>query len=278
MNTPHIAFLGGGNMASAIISGMTQTKQSTQISVVDNHETQRDFLSKQLGVSAFENIGDIQDVPDFWVLAVKPQSMKTALNQLVPHLKTHQVIISIAAGLSISTLKIWLNGHEQIVRTMPNTPALVKQGVTGVYAPLSIISEAHKSTIHQLFSSIGECIWLQNESEIDAITAISGSGPAYVFNMMEHLVNAAQNLGFSADTSKQLVLQTFKGAVTLAKQSNDDLATLRSKVTSKGGTTAAALDKFADLGLGNVILQGVQEAQKRAVSLSKELAQTPDTE
>lgn len=277
MHTPHIAFLGGGNMASAIISGMLQTKLPTILSVIDTHEEQRASLERQFDIQTFEHIHEIKSTPDFWVLAIKPQSMKAALIQLLPHLQSQQVIISIAAGLSIATLQKWLNYHEKIVRAMPNTPAMVKQGMTGIYAPLNIISEYEKTTINQLLNSIGKSIWVQTEAEIDSVTAISGSGPAYVFNMMEHLINTAQNFGFSESIAKQLVLQTFKGAVTLAEQSNDDLATLRIKVTSKGGTTAAALDKFNELGLGNVISQGVQEAKKRAISLSIELAQIPDT-
>lgn len=277
MHTPHIAFLGGGNMASAIISGTLQTKLPTILSVIDTHEEQRASLERQFDIQTFEHIHEIKSTPDFWVLAIKPQSMKAALIQLLPHLQSQQVIISIAAGLSIATLQKWLNHHEKIVRAMPNTPAMVKQGMTGIYAPLNIISEYEKTTINQLLNSIGKSIWVQTEAEIDSVTAISGSGPAYVFNMMEHLINTAQNFGFSESIAKQLVLQTFKGAVTLAEQSNDDLATLRIKVTSKGGTTAAALDKFNELGLGNVISQGVQEAKKRAISLSIELAQIPDT-
>ena len=273
---PHIAFIGGGNMATAIITGMIVKGgfAPSQITVVEHNETQREHLSQTLGVHCYADTTtageQMNQSADIWVLAVKPQNMKEALAELTPYLRTEQILLSIAAGLPIQTLANWANQHAKIVRTMPNTPALVGQGITGVFAT-AIVPQEHQ-WIENILQSIGQIVWLQDESQIDAITAISGSGPAYVFYMMEQLVQDAQNLGFDADTAKQLVQATFAGAVTLAGASSDSIATLRERVTSKGGTTAAALNAFASKGLDHAIHAGVAACKQRAEELVQELS------
>lgn len=278
MNTakPHIAFLGGGNMATAIITGMIQKGgfSAKQISVVEHNEAQRDRLNYDLGVQCYENTAfasaQLPTTPDIWVLAVKPQNMKEALTELTTNLNANQILLSIAAGLPNSTLSAWSNGHGKIVRTMPNTPALVGQGITGVFAPS--LNDAERQWVTDILQSIGQIIWLNDEAQIDAITAISGSGPAYVFYMMEQLTQDALNLGFDAQTAKQLVQGTFAGAVALAGESTEEIATLRERVTSKGGTTAAALAQFAENGLDKAIHAGVVACKARAEELAKELS------
>ena len=272
----HITFLGGGNMATAIITGMIQKGGflPAQISVVEHNETQRDLLTRDLGVRCFENIAfahaQMTSTPNVWVLAVKPQNMHEVLNQLAQFIKPEQIALSIAAGLPIATLQNWLNGHSKIVRTMPNTPALVGQGMTGVFAPN--LNPNEHALVEKILASVGQMVWVQDESQIDAITAISGSGPAYVFYMMEQLTQAAMDLGFDAATAKQLVQTTFAGAVQLAGESTESIATLRERVTSKGGTTAAALASFAAHGLDTAIHAGVAACKARAEELAHELS------
>ncbi len=274
--SPHIAFLGGGNMATAIITGMIQKGgfSPKQISVVEHNEAQRDRLSYDLSVSCYESTAfataQMPGAPDIWVLAVKPQNMREALQELLPALKPSQMLLSIAAGLPIATLSAWSNGHEKIVRTMPNTPALVAQGITGVFAPQ--LNATEQDWVNDILQSIGQIVWLNEEAQIDAITAISGSGPAYVFYMMEQLTQDAEQLGFDPATAKQLVQATFAGAVALAGESTESISTLRERVTSKGGTTAAALAKFAECGLDQAIHAGVSACKARAEELAKELS------
>ena len=272
--TSHIAFLGGGNMATAIITGMIQQGgfAPSQITVVQRNAEQREFLYSRLGVNAVANLASVSSSPDLWILAVKPQTMKDALLELALLLDSEQIVLSVAAGLTIETLRTWLGGHHKVVRTMPNTPALVGQGVTGIYAPLSIVNENEQVLINQVLGAIGTNVWLKTEQAIDAITAISGSGPAYVFYVMEHLISAARELGFNEHDARQLVQNTFSGAVALAKTSDDDIATLRDKVTSKGGTTAAAIAVFNERGVNQALIDGAKAATARAVAMSVELS------
>ncbi len=268
----HIAFLGGGNMSTAIISGMVKQGFTPQkISVVEHRIESRENLSNQLGVNTYATVKEVT-IPDVWVLAVKPQNMRDALTELTPLLSQDQLLISIAAGLTIETLTQWSGNHSKIARTMPNTPAMVGQGVAGIYAPRPKFSEAEQGLIDRLFKAVGSTVWLKTEDEINAITAISGSGPAYVFYMMEHLAAAAVSLGFDEAAAQSLAKDTFAGAIALANNSPDSFATLRGKVTSKGGTTAAALATFDEHGVGKGLQSGALAATRRAEELAIELA------
>jgi pyrroline-5-carboxylate reductase len=269
---PHIAFLGGGNMANAIIGGMIkQGFHPSRLSVVEHNANTRDKLTEQFHISCHESVSTVQNA-DIWVLAVKPQNMRDALAELTPLLHTKQMLVSIAAGLTTATLTSWSGNHRKIARTMPNTPAMVGQGVTGIFAPASMFNTDEQIALDSIFKTIGSTVWLDTESQIDSITAISGSGPAYVFYMMEHLAAAAVELGFDSATADLLVKQTFAGAVALANTSEDSLSTLREKVTSKGGTTAAALNAFSTHELDKALHQGAQAAFTRAQELAIELA------
>lgn len=269
---PHIAFLGGGNMANAIVGGMIkQGFNPNHLSVVEHNANTRDKLGEQFHISCHESVSTVLNV-DIWVLAVKPQNMRDALADLTPLLNNKQMLVSIAAGLNTSTLSSWSGQHCKIARTMPNTPAMVGQGITGIFAPPSVFSTDEQIALDNIFKTIGSTVWLDHESQIDSITAISGSGPAYVFYMMEHLAAAAIELGFDATTADRLVKQTFAGAVALANTSEDSLSTLREKVTSKGGTTAAALNAFSSDGVDKALHHGAQAAYERAKELAIELA------
>lgn len=272
--TQTIAFLGGGNMATAIIGGLIERGVNPSLlSVVEINSNNRQKLKADFGIHTHDKVTDV-DHADIWVLAVKPQQMQEALASLIPILSKKQLLISIAAGLTVNTLSQWAGNHTKIARTMPNTPAMVGHGITGIYAPHTVFTENEQSIIDRIFKAVGTTVWLNQESEIDAITAISGSGPAYVFYMMEQLAAAAVQLGFSADTADVLVKQTFAGSINLANTSAQNLSTLRENVTSKGGTTAAALQAFTDHHLGNAIEAGVQACQHRAVELSQELSKS----
>lgn len=261
-------------MATAIATGMINKGGflPAQISIVEHNANNREQLHHHLGVTCSESLSAIRGKPDVWILAVKPQNMQDALRELAPLLHQDQLVLSVAAGLTIATLTEWLNGHGKVVRTMPNTPALVGQGVTGIYAPLAMVTENEQVLINQIFTAVGVNVWLKTEKAIDAITAISGSGPAYVFYMMEHLTAAAHELGFDNESAQLLVQNTFAGAVALAGSSSDSVATLRERVTSKGGTTAAALAVFNERGVNEALIEGAKAATKRAVELSIELS------
>jgi pyrroline-5-carboxylate reductase len=203
------------------------------------------------------------------VLAVKPQQMREVVATLLPYLK-NQLVISIAAGIRAEDLSRWLNGHKMIVRAMPNTPALIGKGITGLVA-LSGVTEEQKQIANAIMQAVGETVWLEHEEQINAVTAVSGSGPAYVFYFLEAMQAAAIELGLSAEQGKQLALATFAGATELAAQSDQTLAQLRENVTSKGGTTYAALTSMQNNQVALSIVQALHAASQRGEELGVEL-------
>lgn len=207
-------------------------------------------------------------VPEVVVLAVKPQIMQAVLNNQAAHL-SNSLLISIAAGISVAQIQNWSQQvNARVVRCMPNTPALVSQGISGLYFTGNC-TQTDRDIAHQIFSSCGEVLVVDSEDEINAITAISGSGPGYVFFLMEALGKAAQSLGFTEEQANLLVNQTFLGAAMLAKQSDDSFATLREKVTSKGGTTFAGLEQLRTQGVSQAIENAAKAAFVRALELQK---------
>lgn len=206
--------------------------------------------------------------PEVAVLAVKPQVMQSVLGQYAAKLGD-VLLISIAAGISVAQIRQWSQREQaRVVRCMPNTPALVSEGISGLFYT-SNCTDADRATAAQVFRSCGEVLVVNSEEEINAITAISGSGPGYVFFLMESLAEGARKLGFSEAQANQLVSQTFLGAATLAKQSDDSFATLREKVTSKGGTTFAGLEQLRNLGVAEAIQAAAIAARDRAIELQK---------
>ncbi|BAK78740.1 pyrroline-5-carboxylate reductase [Pseudogulbenkiania sp. NH8B] len=264
-----ITFIGGGNMASAIISGLAK-QGGHRISVVEPSADKRNQLEQAYGVTALEQPPQHLSADDVVVLAVKPQQLKDVCLALAPVLG-NALVVSIAAGVGIAALARWL-GSGRIVRVMPNTPAMVGKGVSGLFAPLGL-AEGDRNNAAAIMAAVGKVFWLENESGIDDITAVSGSGPAYVFYFIESMIAAARELGFDDATARQLVLGTFDGAVELAKQSDLDVATLRANVTSKGGTTERAVARFEADGIKAAIQAGMQDCRARSVELGQLLSQ-----
>lgn len=258
-----IYFLGGGNMAAAIASGLMK-QGGHQVHIANRGVERREKLAQELGVSVSEVLPELNK-DDVLILAVKPQDMKEACQ----HIQSNgALILSVAAGLNIATLSRYLNGTCRIIRTMPNTPSKIGLGITGMYADNSI-SEQDKRLAEYIMKAVGQTIWLDDETQMHAITSISGSGPAYIFYLLNALQNAAKTQGFNEEQAKQLSLATFKGAVALAEQTGEDFSLLQSNVTSKGGTTYEAIQTFQSHQVAKAIEAGVEACAKR----SKEMTQ-----
>lgn len=264
-----ITFIGGGNMATAIIGGLCRLPD-THIRVVEPGADKRAMLAERFGVTPLEEPPAAWSADCIVVLAVKPQQLRAVCQALAPALNG-ALVVSIAAGVGVALLADWLGGHHRVVRVMPNTPAMVGRGVAGLYAPADVAA-ADRETAEALLAATGKTVWVAEESGIDAITAISGSGPAYVFYLIEALEEAAVHLGFDAATAKMLALETFAGALALAESSPESVATLRARVTSPGGTTERAIASFDAAQLKAVIGVGVNACQARSVELGELLA------
>ena len=265
----NLGFIGGGNMAQALIIGLKSQNFAMQdITVIELEANKRGELSQNLGVSATDQLPSIQAC-EVIVLAIKPQQLPVLAKALAPLLK-NQLIISIAAGIRLADLSRWLGGYSTIIRAMPNTPAQIQAGITGLYAMPSV-SKAQIALADQVLSAAGSTLWLDSEEKLDAVTAISGSGPAYVFYMIEALQEAALALGLSEAEAKQLSIATFKGASLLADVSHTPIATLREQVTSKGGTTEQGLLSLHNSQVKQAVLLAAQKACERAKTLGDDL-------
>ncbi len=266
----NLTFIGGGNMASAIIGGLLQRDWKREsLRAVEILPAAREKLERDFNIQTFPGISAEALQADCVVLAIKPQQMREAAVQLAPLVK-NALVITIAAGIRGSDLSRWLGGHQRIVRVMPNTPALVLAGISGLYAMPGATVDDRAST-ESIMGAVGETVWVEREDDIDAVTAISGSGPAYVFYFIEALDQAARDLGLSAATARQLALATFTGASKLAAQSSEEAATLRARVTSKGGTTERALASMEADHIKSAIARAVNAAAERSRELGDEL-------
>lgn len=260
-----ISFIGGGNMARALIGGMLQQGVSaSRINVIESDAEKRNQLQHDFNVNVTEQLPSAA-ASDVIVLAVKPQQLRDVSIFLGSLLKD-QLIISIAAGVRSGDLARWLGGYEAIVRVMPNTPAQIQAGVSALFAA-SGVSPRQKQQAESLMQAVGVTLWLDDEARMDAVTAISGSGPAYVFYLIEAMQEAAAALGFSAEEAKMLSLQTFAGATRLAIQSDENPATLRHQVTSKGGTTERAIQSLEAAGIKAAISAAAHAAAQRSKEL-----------
>jgi pyrroline-5-carboxylate reductase len=263
-----ITFLGGGNMANALIGGMLkQGFSAADITVIEPGADARSKLAATYGVTCVESAALLSAAGDLLVLAVKPQQMKEAVAPLVGRLG-QAVVVSIAAGLDLATLSRFLGGHRKIVRCMPNTPALIGAGITGL-CPLPEVSPDERAAADRVLSAVGSTVWIADETRMDGVTALSGSGPAYVFLFIEALQQAAADLGFTPEQGRQLAIETVQGAAALAAQSTEPASVLRERVTSKGGTTEAALRTMAEKGVKEGIIAGVKAAEARGQELGK---------
>ncbi len=271
-----ITFIGGGNMANALIGGLKkQGFSAAGMQVVEPVEELRARLTDDFGVRCAPAIDAAALACEVLVLAVKPQTMKTALaplrEEFAGRLKD-QLVISIAAGLQMKDIGRWLGGYGNLVRSMPNTPALIGAGVTGLCAAPAVDREG-RETAEKILRAVGRVLWVEDESLMDVVTAVSGSGPAYVFYFIEAIQKAGAELGLPADTARQLAVETFIGAARLAEASSEPVDELRMRVTSKGGTTAAAIEAFNTQGVDAGIAAGVAAAAARGRALCEILGQ-----
>jgi pyrroline-5-carboxylate reductase len=265
-----IAFIGGGNMAQALMAGLQQRDFAMQqITVIDPDASKHANLQAKLGVKTVQTLSAEALQVDVIILAVKPQQLKVVAESLAPYLQS-QLIISVAAGIRTSDLSRWLNGYKTLIRTMPNTPAQIQAGVTGVFA-LPVVSETQRHLTDSLLQAVGTVVWLTEEIQLDAVTAISGSGPAYVFLLIESLTDAGVALGLDKEQALQLSIATFKGASLLAASSETPVATLREQVTSKGGTTEQGLLSLVQHQIHAIMQHATQQAANRAKTLGDEL-------
>jgi pyrroline-5-carboxylate reductase len=266
-----LAFIGGGNMARAIIGGLLAkgAARSADIAVIEPDASTRLRLLAEHGVRAYEAPGPELAGTEAVILAVKPQNMREAAEKVAAAVGD-ALFISIAAGIRLADLARWLGGRTRLVRTMPNTPALVHAGITGLYAPPAV-GPADRSAAESLLAAVGATLWFEKESDLDAVVAVSGSGPAYVFYAIEALEAAARDLGLAEGASRSLALWTFVGATKLAIERGEDPATLRAQVTSKGGTTEAALKVLEASGVKDHFAAAVKAACERSRELGDEL-------
>ncbi|MEO8677287.1 MAG: pyrroline-5-carboxylate reductase [Casimicrobiaceae bacterium] len=267
-------FIGGGNMATALAGGMVaRGARPDEIRIVEPLAAQREKLRARFPGAGMHPECDVAAIEgaDLVVFAVKPQQMKDAARAVAPHLgrAPETVVLSIAAGIRGADLARWLGGHARIVRAMPNTPALIGKGISAIYANVDV-DTAGRARCEGVLAAGGAVVWVADESMLDAVTGVSGSGPAYVFYFLEALEQAARDLGFSPADARQLAYATFEGAIALAKASPDDPASLRAQVTSKGGTTERALASMEAAGVKREIVAAVKAAARRARELGDE--------
>lgn len=268
----NICFIGGGNMATALIGGLLgQGFGAQQISVVEINAENRARLQRDFSVRAVESLAEGVSGSHAIVFAVKPQQLRDAAQQLAP-LLSGQLLISIAAGIRAVDLARWV-GSQAVVRAMPNTPSLIRCGMSGLYA-MPAVSGAQREQAQNILAAVGETLWLQDEAMVDAVTAISGSGPAYVFYLIEALQQAALKLGFNDEEARRLSVATFLGGSKLAAASTDDVAVLRTRVTSKNGTTERALLSLEQNKVAAHLVQAALAAEARSREMGDELGKS----
>ncbi len=266
-----ITFIGGGSMADALIGGLLRKDFSLQdLRVVEISADARRKLVDKYGVTCFDKPKDALRAGDVVVFAVKPQHLREAAAKS-GIADNSNLVISIAAGVRLANLSKWLKGHTRLVRAMPNTPALIGEGVAGLYPFSKTVTRADREEVETVLGAVGDTVWITDESQMDAVTAISGSGPAYVFYFIEAVEEAAAELGLSMPIAHRLVLDTFSGAAKLAATSPDPVAVLRERVTSKGGTTERALASMAKDDVKAAIIRAIHAANERGKELGEEL-------
>lgn len=276
MQAARIAFIGGGNMAAALIEGLRKNQADDAIGppvlvVSDPSETRRELLSSVYGLLTSADNAAAVDAADLIVLAVKPNQVHAIAQEIGPVLLPHQLVVSVAAGITIDVLQQWLGGHSAVVRAMPNTPAMVGCGATGLYASPSL-TPTQRNLAESLMRAVGLVQWVDQESDIDAVTALSGSGPAYIFLVMEAMQAAAEDLGLPAETARLLTLETVFGAARLAMSADESPAQLRARVTSPNGTTERGIAALEKAGLQQAFAQALSAAHQRSIELGRELS------
>ncbi|MGO9038759.1 MAG: pyrroline-5-carboxylate reductase [Steroidobacteraceae bacterium] len=266
-----LAFIGGGNMAAALVGGLTKRGlPGERIVVADPSELQLQRLMRDYGVRSAPDNASAVTGAEVVILAVKPQQMRVVALALSPHLAASKpLVISVAAGIPHAALARWFGAHIAVVRTMPNRPALNGFGATGLYAPPSV-GAANRALAESIMAAVSATVWVEHESQMDTVTALSGSGPAYFFLFMEALEAAAHERGLPNEVAHKLTLETAFGAAQMARQSAESLAALREQVTSKGGTTAAAIEVLDAAGLRAIVAHAIAAADRRSAELAAE--------
>ena len=265
-----LSFIGGGNMAQAMVGGLLAKKsfRADQIFVADPDAKARAKVSRLLkrGGQVSASVRDLRGLGSLVILAVKPQAMEAACREGLADRLRGEAVLSIAAGIRLDSISRWLKGHARLIRCMPNTPALIGAGITGAFARPAV-SRAQRNLAQRVLQSVGKVVWLDDEALLDAVTAVSGSGPAYFFWLIEQLEAAGVALGLAPGVARELAIQTALGAAKLAARGKDSPASLRERVTSKGGTTEAALEVFAREALGERFRKAVAAARTRGTEL-----------
>lgn len=270
MKTKKIGFIGGGNMASSLISGLIASGHSSQqIWVSDIDADRLNSLAEKLKVNITGSNDTLVNETDVLVLAVKPQSIQAVSESISSRVQQKRpLVVSIAAGVSQASLAHWLGKQVAIVRCMPNTPALVLTGATALHANVNVSAE-QRDLAENILRAVGLAIWVADEAELDAVTAVSGSGPAYFFLLMEAMEKTALDLGLTDQTARLLVQQTALGAAKIALESSESPEQLRKRVTSPGGTTQSALETFEQGGFMNLVAKALHAARDRSIEMSK---------
>ncbi len=270
-NSLTIGFIGAGNMAYAIISGLINNGiNADQLKISDTNESLLSLRREEFNLEVFTDNVELVSHCDVVILAVKPQVLSAVCHELQSSLNNDALIISIAAGVKSHDIDRWLGRDKSIVRTMPNTPALLNQGITGLFAN-DKVSDKQKEIATHILNAVGQSLWVESEDMLDAVTALSGSGPAYIFLMIESMTKAGVALGLEEKTAEQLSIQTVLGAGMMAKVSNNSPHELRQNVTSPNGTTQAAIESFQDQNFEAVVSHAIRAAFDRAGELAQEL-------
>lgn len=270
-NKTVIGFIGAGNMAYALIKGLLNNGfDANQINISDPNEELLQSRESELEVTTYSDNTSLLSNSDIIFFAVKPQVLSSVCLELKGVVKSKHLFVSIVAGIRSSDINRWLGGNFALIRTMPNTPALFQTGVTGLFAN-ELVNHEQKSLVSSILSSVGECFWVDEEKLIDAITAISGSGPAYFFLLMQSMTQAGMALGLDEETANSLSIQTAYGASLMANKTGKDSRTLRAEVTSPNGTTQSAIESFQDQNFEGIVANATRAAYDRARELSNEL-------
>jgi pyrroline-5-carboxylate reductase len=269
VSSPKISFIGGGNMGRALIGGLLERGAPREsLRVGEAHEPGRAALARDFGVSVFADNLEAAADADVLMLAVKPQVAGEVLVALQPCFRSRPpLVISIAAGIRIGDLETWCGPQVPVVRCMPNRPALVGAGATGLFAPATVSAD-QRALAENIMRAVGAVVWVQSEDALDVVTALSGSGPAYFFLLAELMMEAAVNLGLTPEAARTLAVETLHGAGKLAHASDGDLARLRAEVTSKGGTTAAAVSAFEAAEFREIVARALTAATERGRELA----------
>lgn len=277
MSKPTITFIGAGNMAAALIGGLiADGTDPHQIIATDPDQERRQSLADTAGIQTLADNREAAGKSDIVVLAVKPQVLEQVARDLADTVQERRpLVISIAAGVRSDTLQRWLGGNTALVRSMPNTPAMLQTGATALFATPDVSEQQHDQA-ESVMRAVGLAQWVTDESQMDAVTALSGSGPAYFFLVIEAMEAAGVQLGLPAETARLLTLQTALGAARMAIESTDEPAALRKKVTSPGGTTEQAIQQFEQDGLHDIFARALKAARDRSVELSRQLDNPQD--